>query len=145
MARKPSKVLESSLKPRKVHHTPAKNKSGSQQPLRMARVSGEPIYPEHITLYKADFARVYDAVQAKLGKTDVSIWTAAESERANKLLQRCERIIRARYPTVIEQRWMSYTEMKRKIKFFGAPIMLSVEASSGFLCYLIADEAEYKV
>lgn len=111
--------------------------------LRIARMSGEPLAPEHIELYKREYTAVYDKVQGRFNKTDTSVWNEEEADRANKLLQRCERIIRARYPTVGVTRWLTYSQLKRKMRYYGCPIQITEEMHSGNLAYVIVDIKEH--
>ena len=115
------------------------------EPLRIARASGNPLDPNHVIFYQQDYERTFNAIQKKLGIDDSTALTEEQADRFNALLGRCERIIRARYPTIGLVKWQAYTQLKRKMKYYGAPILVSIEASSGKLCYIVMDEAEGRV
>lgn len=107
--------------------------------VRMARASGDPIAPEHIELYKAEYSRIFDKVLAHCGCDEKTAFTNEQADRVNKLLGRCERIIRARYPTVRIVKWMPYMKLRQLMRRMGAPILITEEAHSGNLAYIIMD------
>jgi hypothetical protein len=124
--------LSSTLKPRKGQST----KSAG---LRLIRATGRPLEPTHILLYQAEFARVYDKIQARFGMTDTSIWKPEDAQRAQKLLERCDRIIRAKFQHTRVVRYPTYAQLVRMIKFYNAELVFSLEPSSGDLVLVIQD------
>ena len=127
-------TLKSSLKPKK-------DQSVKSAKLRLVRATGRPVDPTHVILYQKDFMLVYDKIQARFGATDTTIWKPEDAERAQKLLERCDRIIRSRYPAIINVPYPTYTQLQRKIKHYNAEMTFSLEASSGDLILIIQDEA----
>lgn len=126
-------TLKSQLKPRKGQSV----KSAS---VRMFRASGRPLEPTHVIMYQKDFTTVYDKIQTRFGMVDTSIWKPEDAEKAQKLLERCDRIIRARYPHIVEVRYPTYGQLARMIKRYNAEIVASLEPSSGRLCLVVQDE-----
>ncbi len=127
-------ALKSSLKPRK-------GQSRKSASVRLMRASGRPLDPNHVILYQSEFASVYDKIQARFGATDTTIWKPEDAERAQKLLERCDLIIRGRYPHIVEEPYPTYAKLQRKIKHYNAEIVFSLEPSSGNLVMVIMDEA----
>jgi len=105
------------------------------------RASGRPLSPEHVLFYQKEFTGLYDKIQARFGMTDSSIWKPEDAARAQKLLERCDRIIRARYLHVENIQWPTYGRLIKMIKRYNAEIVCSLEASSGNLVLVIMDEA----
>lgn len=124
--------------PRK--HTPKKNKSGSLKPLQVVRQSGLPIEPSHLKQYSNDYAKMFDKVLAHVGVDDGTSLSEEQANRINKLLTRCDRMILRYYPVVAHWPLLSYMQYKSKIKEYGANILVSMERSTGYLCYIIMDQ-----
>lgn len=125
-------ALKSTLKPRK-------DQSVKSAGLRLIRATGRPLEPTHILRYQNEFANVYDKIQARFNMTDTSIWKPEDAERAQKLLERCDRIIRAQFPHTRVVRYPTYAQLVRMIKFYNAEIVFSLEPSSGDLVMVIQD------
>lgn len=124
--------------PRK--HSPEKNKSGSLQPLRTVRQSGLPVLPSHLKAYTAEFATIFDKIQAHLGVTDSSILTEEQASRFQKLLDRLDKKLRRYYPCEVAWPFLTYTAYQRKLREYECDIIISFERTSGHLIYVIADE-----
>jgi hypothetical protein len=120
--------------------TPRKDQSKKSASLRVARQSGAPLDPNHIKLYNQDFALLFDSIQEKLHVTDATALTEEQANLFNQMLEDGDKQLREKYPAIEHWHFLSYGKMQRKIKFYGCPIMVSVEASSGNLCYILVDE-----
>lgn len=124
--------------PRK--HKPTDNKSGSLQPLRVVRQSGLPVLPQHLKSYETEYRLTFDKIQSKLGVTDSSILTQEQAERFTKLLNRCDRLLLRYYPVVQEWPFLTYTQYKKKITEYDCNILITMEKTTGHLCYILMDE-----
>jgi hypothetical protein len=107
--------------------------------LRVLRATGNPIEPEHIEQFKQEFKILYDRVLGRIGLTERSVPTPEQAARADRILQRCERLLLRKYPS--EAKWpfmQSFEEVRERVKKYGAVAVLT-DPETQDLVYVILD------
>lgn len=103
--------------------------------LQIMRMSGQPVSPEHVEQYKAEFQTGYDAIVAEHGQDMLTVHQKLK-ELDEELMKKWDRILLEKLPTSAKK-WAAL------IKQFDAPIMLALSlepGSEGKLVLVVMDE-----
>lgn len=70
--------------------------------IQICRASGQPIKHEHIEQFNEAYRQLYDKVMVHVGLDGNVMITPEKAQRAQRLMDRCSKSIRAKYPTIGE-------------------------------------------
>ena len=107
--------------------------------IQICRASGQPIKHEHIEQFNEEYRALYDKVIVHVGLSDNTMITPEKAERAQKLLDRCSKGLRSKYPTIGEIELPKTQKSWLALVAQHGPIAIARHAETGKAALVVMD------